>query len=262
MGQGFGLAKLPNTPVTSKTLFGTGSTSKSQTSAALSLLIDDDEQYPGLSWDTPISHTIPDFVLMDDWATNHITFDDALSHRSGLPRHDYSYGPPNATQEDVTRSLRYLPLTREPRTTFQYTNTMFAVVGHVIETLTGMRLGDFLRERIWSPLGMDHTFLYNDEAMDYVKSHDSVQLATPYRWVPDQAKREVNGSATGHFAAEEYHSSNAIAGAGAVLSTVSILSLPRGYPSEIDFSRWRITPNISEACCMNLALCRRRLIRR
>lgn len=237
--RGFGICTFPDTPVTSMTLFGAGSTSKSHTTAALSLLIDDDEQYPGLDWDTPISHVIKeDFVLMeDDWATNHITFNDALSHRSGFPRHDHSYGSPNVTQKDVTRSLRYLPLTREPRTTFQYSNMMFAVVAHVIETLTGMWLGDFLRERIWSPLGMEHTFLYNEEAIDFVKSHDAVQLATPYRWIPEGAKREDIDSTTGHFSAEEYQNLNATAGAGAVLTTVSVFSSPESIIDKLTFQQ-------------------------
>lgn len=34
---------------------------------------------------------------------------------------------------------------------------MFVVAAHVVETLTGKWLGDFLRERIWEPLGMDGT---------------------------------------------------------------------------------------------------------
>ena len=152
-------------------------------------------------------------------------------------------------------------MTREPRTTYQYSNMMFAVVGHVIEILTGMRLGDFLRERIWSPLGMYHTFLYYEEAIDFVKSHDSVQLATPYRWVPKGASQDGVGGTTGHFSAEEYQDLNATAGAGAVLSTVSICSSSKviNYGSKAYFSnRSMITPNISGACSTNLVHCRRR----
>lgn len=73
-----------------------------------------------LDWTTPIASLIPDdFVLMDDaWATAHITLEDALSHRTGLPRHDKSTshwvdGEDGdrrvATPRDVVRSLRYLP---------------------------------------------------------------------------------------------------------------------------------------------------------
>ena len=203
--------------MTPKTLFAGGSTTKSQTAAALSILIDDNETYPGLSWKTPISHVLrDDFVLMDDWATHHVTFEDAASHRTGMPRHDTSYGSPTATQKDITRSLRYLPMTAEPRTTFQYCNMMFAVIGDAIETLTGTRLGDFFRERLWHPLDMHNTFLYNDEARQYVKSHDSIQIATPYQWIPHADESE----SPGHFSAGELLDISPVAGAGAVLTNV------------------------------------------
>lgn len=62
-----------------------------------------------------------------------------------------------ATVKDTVRDLRYLQLTAEPRTTFQYCNLMFVVASHVVERLTGVWLGDFLKERIWEPLGMKST---------------------------------------------------------------------------------------------------------
>jgi len=116
-----------------------------------------------LSWDTPISSIIrDDFVLPDPYFTDHVTIEDALSHRTGMPRHDFSYGGINEKGKkrgvvDGVRSLRNLPLTKGLRTTFQYCNLMFVVASHVIETLTGVWLGDFLRERIWEPLGMNST---------------------------------------------------------------------------------------------------------
>lgn len=81
--EGYGYASLEDgIPVTPHTLFYTGSTTKSQTAAVLSMLID---ELPDLSWTTPVSSVIrDDFVLEDAWATDHITFEDLLSHRTGL----------------------------------------------------------------------------------------------------------------------------------------------------------------------------------
>lgn len=129
--QGYGIATYPSTPVTPKTLFYGASTSKAFTAAALSIMIaSGNYSIPSssplqghgtatLDWTTPIAALIPDdFVLMDDpWATAHITLEDALSHRTGLPRHDKSNAHwlddggkrRVATPRDVTRSLRYLP---------------------------------------------------------------------------------------------------------------------------------------------------------
>ncbi|KXH59769.1 hypothetical protein CSAL01_06418 [Colletotrichum salicis] len=91
--RGYGYAVLNSTPVTPHTLYYTGSTTKSFTAAGISLLIDNanatSSVYPGLIWKTPVSDILSDdFVLSDDWATAHITLEDALSHRTGYPRHD------------------------------------------------------------------------------------------------------------------------------------------------------------------------------
>ncbi|TVY52262.1 Protein flp, partial [Lachnellula suecica] len=124
----------------------------------------------GLSWSTPISSLIrDDFVLPDAYSTQHVTLEDALSHRTGMPRHDFSYGgiKPDGTKRgvrDVVRSLRDLPLSAELRTRFQYCNMMFVVVSHVVETLTGMWLGDFLKEKIWEPLEMESTYFSTSAA--------------------------------------------------------------------------------------------------
>ncbi|KAK1714323.1 beta-lactamase/transpeptidase-like protein, partial [Colletotrichum lupini] len=91
--KGYGYAVLNSTPVTPHTLYYTGSTTKSFTAAGISLLIDNasatSSVYPGLSWKTPVSHILrDDFVLSDEWATAHITLEDAMSHRTGYPSHD------------------------------------------------------------------------------------------------------------------------------------------------------------------------------
>lgn len=162
--QGYGISKYPSEKVTPSTLFYTGSTTKAFTAAAVSLLIDNSSSFSNIAWDTPISRLLPsDFILSDSYATTHITLEDALSHRTGMPRHDSSYGGlygedhHEGTPRDVVRSLRDLPMTKEPRTTWQYCNMMYVVASHVVEKLTGVWLGLFLREWIWEPLGMGST---------------------------------------------------------------------------------------------------------
>lgn len=120
-------------------------------------------------------------MLDDEYATGHVTLEDALSHRSGMPRHDLSYGGPNTTVQDVVRNLRYLPTTAEIRTRFQYCNMMYIVVSHFIEKWTGMWLGDFLRKRIYEPLGMSSTFFSFSDAQKAAAS-GGPSLATPYSW--------------------------------------------------------------------------------
>ncbi len=129
--------------------------------ATLSQFIQD-KTYPALlekGWNTPISSIIPDdFVLADDWATQHVTLEDAISHRTGLPRHDnswrYSTNGSQTLVRDVVRNLCHLPLTAEPRASRQYCNLIYMVLSHVSETVTKRPLKTTFKELICGPLGM------------------------------------------------------------------------------------------------------------
>ena len=179
--KGYGSAALAGTPVTPSTHFYTGSTTKSFTAAAASLLVDDDKYSPRIKWTTPLAQLIPeDFAVQDEYASSHITLEDALSHRSGLPGHMLTLGRKGSVR-DIVRSLRHLPMEKEIRTTWQYSNAMFIAVSHAIEKVTGKSLDEFLHERIWDPLGMDCTSLSLDDALFHV-SENQVNLAIPYAW--------------------------------------------------------------------------------
>ncbi len=61
---------------------------KAFTAAAVSLLVDDNETYPHVQWDTPVSMLMrDDFVLEHSFYTEHVTIEDILSHWSGLPKY-------------------------------------------------------------------------------------------------------------------------------------------------------------------------------
>ena len=129
----------------------------------MSLLVDDNEKFPDVQWNTPISSLIrDDFVLSDPWATEHITVEDALSHRTGYPGH--TMGINNSDPRECTRRLRHLPMSAEPRTVWQYSNYMFTALGHAMEVLTGKWLGDIFREKLWEPMGMYQTYLRREHA--------------------------------------------------------------------------------------------------
>ncbi|KAK8122751.1 hypothetical protein PG984_011421 [Apiospora sp. TS-2023a] len=168
--KGFGYASFPSTPVTPHTLFYTGSTTKSFTTAALSLLIDNsssaDTEIPKLSWTTPISQ-----LLRDDF--------DAASHQTGYPPHDLAFVKSSRAQ---VRRLRHLPLSAEPRQRFQYNNHMFTALGHLVEVLSGGTwLGAFFREHLWAPMGMDETFLNRGDPRFRAVGSELV-LADGYYW--------------------------------------------------------------------------------
>lgn len=123
-----------------------------------------------------------DFVMVDEWTSNHLTLEDALCHRTGLGRHEFSYGGSNNTLRDTVRSFRHLPLTYEIRTQWRYNNLMYAAVAHAIELHTQSSLGDFLVRRIWKPLNMSNTFFSLKDAQAAGATRN-LSLATPYTWV-------------------------------------------------------------------------------
>ncbi|WYZ44790.1 hypothetical protein EsH8_VIII_000106 [Colletotrichum jinshuiense] len=193
--------------MTPHTLFYTGSTTKSFTAAGLSLLVDNatanSSMYSGITWKTPVSSILrDDFVLSDDWATAHITLEDALSHRTGYPRHDLASVD---TIRETVRLLRHLPLAAEPRTKFLYCNKMFAVLGYLIEVLTGSWLGDFFREHLWAPMGMNETYFSLQDA-----ESSGLQLANEYFY--DAVQDE--------YIEFPHEPSSSEEGAGSIISTV------------------------------------------
>ncbi|PWY87986.1 beta-lactamase/transpeptidase-like protein [Aspergillus sclerotioniger CBS 115572] len=213
--EGYGTATFPSTPVTPSTLFYAGSTTKAFTAAILATLVTDNTNYPQVQWDMPISDLIrEDFVLHDPHATSHTTIEDALSHRSGLPRHDQAYGnhlPRDTAVREIVRQLRHLPLTAPPRTKFQYCNLMYVAATHIIETLTGEWLGDILAREIWHPLDMTATFFDLDDA----KQAPEDLARGYYHSVNEDTYHEV-----------DWMPCNEISGAGAVITNV------------LDYAKW------------------------
>ncbi|OKL62779.1 hypothetical protein UA08_01859 [Talaromyces atroroseus] len=231
--EGYGIASMPSTPVTPSTLFYAGSTTKAFTGAMMGMLVEDNDTYPQVQWDTPVSQLIrDDFVLSDEYATQHITIEDILSHRSGLPPHDQAYGhhlSRGVAVREIVRQIRHLPLTAQPRTRFQYCNLMFVVASHVIETLTGKWLGDSLAQRIWTPLDMNATFFSLEDAQ-HAKEH----LAHGYAYSPGHGGSDENG-----YREVGWMSVDEVSGAGSVITNV------------LDYAKWarslmRKTPPLSK----------------
>ncbi|KAJ4191195.1 hypothetical protein NW767_010989 [Fusarium falciforme] len=203
--RGFGYASLGHEPVTPSTLFYCGSMTKSLTAAALSLLVDQSQDYADIQWSTPVSNLLrEDFVLSDDWATSHITVADVLCHRTGYPRHDYA-GPFLNSSVNMVHSFRHLPMAGEPREQWRYSNLMYGTMGYLVETLTGSSLADFFRDRLWLPMGMRNTYLHPDDAL----ASDST-LAVPYYWNND----------TETYGEIPWRDEQNIAGAGMAISSV------------------------------------------
>ncbi len=163
MARGFGVRKLGEaTPVDAHTLFAIASNTKAFTAAALAILVDEGK----LGWDDRVTDRLPGFQMADPLVTHEMRVRDLLVHRSGLslgagdllfwPPSDYSTG-------EIVRRLRFVPLTTSFRGTYAYDNILYAVAGEVIAAVSGQSWKEFVRTRIFGPVGMTEAKLSSAE---------------------------------------------------------------------------------------------------
>ncbi len=126
-----------------------GSNSKQFTATAILLLAEQGK----VSLDDHVSKYFPDLTRASE-----ITIRQLLSHESGYQDfYAIDFTPPFMKKRtDPTRILDWAkkPLDFEPGTQYQYSNTNYTIAGLIVEKLTGTTLFDFLRARVFEPLGM------------------------------------------------------------------------------------------------------------
>lgn len=177
--EGLGLRDIDkNLETTKDTLFAIGSASKSFTTLAIGILVDEGK----LDLDTPIKKYMPSFELNNKYTEEHLTLRDMLCHRSGLPRHDALWYNSSFCRKELVDRLKYLEFSKDFRETWQYNNLMYATVGYIIELVTGMTWEDFVKSRILEPLGMNNTNFSVDV------SKKSADYSQPY----EQKGKEIN----------------------------------------------------------------------
>ncbi|KAJ6787538.1 hypothetical protein PWT90_02793 [Aphanocladium album] len=187
----FGLARLdPPVPCTPDTLFDIASASKSMTAASVALLVED-ERYPEVKYDAVMSEMLPgDFVMPTEELTQQVTVDDMLSHRTGMPTHDWSYlGPVSKTPDtaqSVTRNLRNLPVCAPLRTKYMYNNMMYTASAYLVEKKSGLSFSDFLETNFFKPLDMTSSSLQPSRAR--AKGFGD-RLAEGYTWVGKESRQ-------------------------------------------------------------------------
>src|SRR5205807_3691197 len=108
-------------------------------------------------WDDPVTKYLPGFQLSDPYVTREVTVRDLITHRAGLPNADFLWAYNEFPTDEIVRRLRYVRPAYSLRSSFIYQNIMYAVAGQVVEAASGMPWADFLRTRIFRPLGMTRT---------------------------------------------------------------------------------------------------------
>jgi CubicO group peptidase (beta-lactamase class C family) len=147
--------------IDANTLFAIASNTKAFTAAALSMLADEGK----LSLDDRVIDHLPWFRMSDAYVTREMRIRDLLSHRSGLTlgAGDLLYWPTTTyTTEEVARRLKDVPLGGQFRGQYAYDNILFGVAQLVVEEASGQTYENFLKTRIFQPLGMDKTRFNSD----------------------------------------------------------------------------------------------------
>ncbi|GBC81761.1 D-aminopeptidase [bacterium HR10] len=151
LAKGYGVKRLgESAPVTERTVFAIGSASKAFTTAALAMLVEEGK----IRWDDPVIRYLPHFQLFDPYVTRELTIRDLVTHRSGLERADLLWYGTAFDREEIIRRLRFLRPRWGFRSHFGYQNILYLAAGQLIRAVTGKTWEDFIRERIFQPLGM------------------------------------------------------------------------------------------------------------
>jgi CubicO group peptidase (beta-lactamase class C family) len=183
-------------PITEDTVFRIGSITKTFTAIAVMQLWE-----RGLvDLDAPANDYLRTFRLIPAKPSFRPTVRHLLTHTAGIGywrRLSDLLQPGVGSGDRAGRSgapplgeyyRRGLPVEVEPGTKWAYSNHGFAALGQIVEDVSGQPFEDYARERIFEPLGMDHTDLVRSERV-------GSRLATGYvlrsRGLKPVADREV-----------------------------------------------------------------------
>jgi len=203
--KGYGYRDFENKlPVTPNTQFAIGSCTKAFTATLIGMLNKDGK----VEYDKPVRDYLPELKFFNDELNDKVTLRDMMCHRTGLPRHDYSwYLFTTASRDSIMQRIPFMEPSAGLREKWQYNNYMFFLQGIVAEKLTGKSWEENVQERIFTPLGMSNS---NFSVKDMAKSADG---AFGYEAHKDSVIRKM-----------DYYDINAMGPAGSINSSVTDMS--------------------------------------
>ena len=146
-------------PVDSATVFRIASMTKSFTAVAILQLRDGGK----LSLEDPVEKYVPELAGLRYPTSDapRITVRHLMTHSAGFPE-DNPWGDQQlaATNEEMSRMMRTgIPFSTAPGMTYEYSNYGFAILGRIVENVSGMPYPRYVEERVLKPLGMTVTTL-------------------------------------------------------------------------------------------------------
>jgi len=162
--RGYGVTDLRTLhPITAQTNFRLASFTKQFTAASIMLLAHDGK----LHYDDHLTDFFPEFPAYG----KSITVRNLLNHTSGLPDYEdlLMKQYPNTPEEKIPQILDagVLKLLEQqssgkfaPGSKWEYSNSGYATLAMIVEKVSGKTFGQFLQERIFTPLKMQNTLAY------------------------------------------------------------------------------------------------------
>ncbi len=178
---GFGVTELgKQNPFTTSTLSICASTTKAMTAVCMGMLVDEGK----IKWDDKVSDVYPALKLSDDYASSQLTIRDLLTHNAGLGNADW-FWVLGMNVDTIINRMRLLQPAYSFRSSFIYQNLMYMIAGEVIHKISGKTYDDFIKERLFAPLGMTHTYA------NYSLSANEPSHITPHFMYDDSVVKPI-----------------------------------------------------------------------
>jgi putative ATP-binding cassette transporter len=180
----FGYADLERKiPVTSRTLFELASCSKAFTALGMLIL----EEEGAIDLDEPVSTYLPWFYARyRGRKTRVIRVRHLLYHTSGIHWKSIAEIPagddPDAL-EHTARSIAGIRLLYRPGSRFSYATVNYDILGAVIEVVSGLSYEEFMRRKVFEPLGLHHTVVAAARDVPAAAAGYKPGLFKPYRFI-------------------------------------------------------------------------------
>jgi CubicO group peptidase (beta-lactamase class C family) len=179
--KGYGIAGPDQRPVTPQTPFQLGSISRAITALAILQLVEAGK----INLDAPVQNYLPWFRTSNERESAEVTVRQLLNQTSGFSRTEGTKWIGRNDQSEtalqtVVRELKDAKLAFKPGTSWAYSEVNYAILGLIIQTVSGMNYERYVNENIFKPLEMTHAYTNQTEA-------EGNGLATGYRYWFNQA---------------------------------------------------------------------------
>ncbi|WP_202704211.1 penicillin binding protein PBP4B [Flavobacterium sp. UGB4466] len=182
-----------------------------------------------LSIEDKVNKYLPEFTGGDK---DQITIKQVLHHNSGLPSSFHFYDPdydPDFYSQSRERTIELLPLVpllNKPGTVTLYSDIGFALLGIIIEKVTGMRQDEFVKKQIYQPLGLKNTGYILDSTGLVQDRFEATERCGNTRdgmvSFPNIRTKTIQGEVHDEFA---YYSMGQVSGHAGLFSTADDLSV-------------------------------------